>query len=126
MLARPRATSAALAALVFLALAASALAWRAPRQSERRAITAAAERAPHAGGSKVTVSRIRVSTVGPWASATLTIYLQGSPDTATDILRKTHGSWRSVSVGTSGEWCAMPRADQVNLGFGHAPPCAHA
>ena len=72
---------------------------------------------PHAGGSTVKVADIRVSTVGPWASALVTIEVDGSSDSATDILHDVHGQWVYDSVGTSGEWCVMPRNDIQNLGF---------
>jgi hypothetical protein len=122
---KPRLTYAtALAGMLCLTLSASALAWRRPTKSERRAITRVAAHAPHTGGSRVTVGNIRISTVGPWASAEVTIYVP-SPDNATDILHRVHGRWTNASVGTSGEQCVMPRADQQNLGFGDANPCGH-
>lgn len=107
----------ALVSVLCLTLTASAMAWRDPTRSERQAITLAASRTPHAGHSKVHVSRIRVSTVGPWASAELVIYLGNVPDDATDILHKVHGKWLNDGAGTAGEWCVMPRKDQQNLGF---------
>jgi hypothetical protein len=100
-----------------LVVPASAMAWRHPTPSERSAITRVARHTPHAGRSNVQVSYIRVSTVGPWASATVAIQVAGFPDYATDILHKVHGSWTNASVGTSGEWCVMPRKDKRNLGF---------
>ena len=109
--------------MVLIALVSSAWAWRRPNARERTAIIAAASHTPHAGGSTVHVSYIRLSTVGPWASATVTIYLHGSPDSAVDILHRIHGSWRNVTVGTSGEWCVMPVSDQRNLGFPGSYPC---
>jgi hypothetical protein len=109
--------------LLSLAFAAEAFGWRRPTSIERKAITSVAARVPHAGGSRVHVSRIRVSTVGPWASAGLTIDVDGYPDTAVDILHKVHGKWRNASTGTSGEWCVMPRRDQRNLGFPSSYPC---
>ena len=121
---RPRLTYAnvtATAALILLCLTvtASALAWRRPIESERKAITRAAESAPHAAGTgRVHVGQIRVSTVGPWASADGTIYVP-EPDNATIILHKIHGLWKYESVGTAGEQCVMPWADQQNLGFGN-------
>ncbi len=111
-------------ALLCLVLAASASAWRNPTSSERRAITRAAEGSSHAGSGKVHVSEIRVSSVGPWASAVVTVYFNGTPDDAEAVLHKVHGVWRLTahSPGTLGEQCGigMPRADQRNLGF---PPC---
>jgi hypothetical protein len=104
-----------------LTLTATAQAWRKPTASERRAITRAASTTPHAGNSKVRVSRIRVSTAGPWASATLTIVVGGVGDNATAILRKVRGKWRSAGVGTAGEECVMPLKDRRNLGFGPYP-----
>ena len=100
-----------------LALTASAIAWRHPTRSERSAITRAASRTPHAGHSNVQVSGIRVSTVGPWASARVMIYVASLPDYATDILHKVHGRWIVASTGTAGEWCVMLRKDVQNLGF---------
>lgn len=118
------------AALVVLALSlaftAEAFGWRQPTRGEREAITSVAARVPHAGGSRVRVSRIRVSTVGPWASASLTIEVDGYPDDAVDILHKVHGKWRNASWGTSGEWCVMPRRDQRNLDFDTSYPCGQS
>jgi hypothetical protein len=101
-----------------LALAASAMAWRHPTRSERSAITRAASRTPTSPPhKKVHVRDIRVSTVGPWASATIAIYFGNVPDYATDTLHKVHGKWINDGAGTSGEWCVMPRKDRRNLGF---------
>ena len=99
--------------VLYLTFAASAMAWRPPTQSQRQAITRAAmsTATPH---KKVHVSNIRVSTVGPWASAGVTIYPLGL---STDILHKVHRKWILASNGTAGEWCVMPRKDQRNLGF---------
>jgi len=112
-----RAICVALVTVLCLTVTASAMAWRHPTGSERQAITNAASRTPHAGHSKVHVSRIRVSTVGPWASTTVAVYFGNVPDFATDILHKVHGKWINDGAGTSGEWCVMPRKDQRNLGF---------
>ena len=108
----------ALAAGLLIALAilpAVALAWRSPSAAEKRAITKAAELTPHAGKSKVRVGRIHVSTAGPWASAGVAIYIDGYPDDAIAVLERTHGRWVERSVGTSGEGCGMPKADQRSL-----------
>lgn len=103
-----------------LTLTASAMAWRQPTRSERSAIVRAAGRTPHAfPHKKVHVSRIRVSTVGPWARATIAIYFGNVPDYATDILHKVHGRWIVANTGTAGEECVMPRKDRRNLGFGY-------
>jgi hypothetical protein len=111
-------TATAALILLWLTVTASALAWRGPTESERKAITRAAERTPHAAGTgRVYVGQIRVSTVGPWASAEGTIYVP-EPDNATIILHKIHDQWKYGNVGTAGEQCIMPRADQQNLGFG--------
>lgn len=72
----------------------------------------------------MTVSRIHVSTVGPWASATIAINVgAGAPDYATDILHNVHGRWINAGAGTAGEWCVMPHKDQRNLGFSTSYPC---
>ncbi|HEY3758821.1 MAG TPA: hypothetical protein VGL37_03620 [Solirubrobacteraceae bacterium] len=112
-----------LTGVLCLVLVASALAWRAPTRSEQQAITRVAERAPHAKRAHVHVSDIRVSTVGPWADATVTLYFGNAPDNATDILHRVHGKWINASLGTAGEWCVMPTKDQRNLGFSAGYPC---
>jgi hypothetical protein len=117
------AAASGLVALMCLAITSSAIAWRHPSRSERTQITTAAKRTEHAGSGKVQVSNIRVSTVGPWASATLTIYFGTAPDTATDILHKVRRKWTNAGDGTAGEWCVMPRKDQRNLGFPADYPC---
>jgi hypothetical protein len=99
------------------------MAWRGPTRRERAAITVVAMAAPQAGHSAVHVGNIRVSTVGPWASATVTIYFGKAPDTATDILHRVAGKWRNAGIGTAGEWCVMPIKDQRNLGFPTSYPC---
>jgi hypothetical protein len=99
--------------LLCLTLAASAMAWRAPTGTERAAITQAAmsNTPPH---KKVHVSNIHVSTVGPWASAEVTISPLGA---STDILHQVHSKWIIVCNGTAVDSCVMPRKDKRNLGF---------
>jgi hypothetical protein len=113
------ATAVVVAVGLCLTLTASAAAWRHPTASERQAIVRVGKRtataAPHPA---VRVSFIRVSTVGPWAAATVTITVANAPDTATLILHKMRGRWTNASVGTSGEECVMPLKDRRNLGFG--------
>jgi hypothetical protein len=70
---------------------------------------------------KVHVSFIRVSTVGPWARATITIYFGKAADHATDILHNVRGKSINDGAGTSGEECVMPPKDRRNLGFGYYP-----
>jgi hypothetical protein len=114
--------AAAVVVVLWLALTASAMASRAPTAAERRAITKVASHAPNAApGKKIHVSHIRVSTVGPWARATITIFFGGAPDNATDILHKVHGKWVDAGAGTAGEECVMPPQDRRNLGFGSYP-----
>ncbi len=114
--------AAAVVVALWLTPTASALASRAPTAAERRAITKVASHTPNAApGKKVQVSRIRISTVGPWARATITIYFGNAPDTATDILHKVHGTWVNAGAGTAGEECVMPLKDRRNLGFGPYP-----
>jgi hypothetical protein len=109
-------------AAVCLTFTASAMAWRQPTASERQAITRAASRTPTAAPHpKVHVSNIRVSTVGPWASARITIYIGGGPDIATDILHKVRGKWINAGAGTAGEECVMPLKDRRNLGLAGYP-----
>ncbi len=97
---------------------ASALAWRGPTAAQRRAIDAAAQHAKHVGG-RIHVSHIRVSTVGPWAYARLTVYFGGEPDVAAAVLHRVHGHWRVAkgSPGSDQVQCAsgMPHADLRNL-----------
>ena len=69
------------------------------------------------------MSEIHLSTVGPWASATVTLYFDGEPDNAVDILREVDGHWRNARLGTAGEWCVMPVKDQRNLGFSAGYRC---
>ncbi|MGO9958710.1 MAG: hypothetical protein ACLP50_22565 [Solirubrobacteraceae bacterium] len=116
--------SAAVVTVLCLICAASAMAWRLPTDIERAAIAKAAASTPHAGDSTVKVTGIRVSTVGPWASAQITIEIDGSSDSATDILHDVHGQWVYDSVGTAGEWCVMPRTDIQNLGFPVSYACS--
>lgn len=105
-----------------LTVTASAMAWRVPTPTEKEAIARVATR--HAGNSTVHLSRVRVSTVGPWASATAAIYVgTAPPNYATYIFHKVHGRWTNAGAGTSGEWCVMPRQDQKNLGFPASCPC---
>ncbi|MGH2940026.1 MAG: hypothetical protein ACRDPE_18090 [Solirubrobacterales bacterium] len=112
-----------LAAILSCAFASSALAWRPPNRSEHRAITRAAKETPTAyPGKTVHVGGIHVSTVGPWASAQITIYIDGSPDGAIDILHKVGGKWVNVDAGSSEEACVMPSRDRQNLGF--TEPCS--
>jgi hypothetical protein len=110
----------AIAALC-LSVVANASGSRLPTRAEQRGITRAAEGSPHATSGKVYVNEIRVSTVGPWAEATVTIFIDRAPDSATAVLHKVRGVWRLTkhSPGTAGEWCGigMPPKDQLNLGF---------
>lgn len=113
-------------AALCLSVVANAGASRRPTPRERRGITHAAKGSPHAGSGKVRVSHIRVSTVGPWASAIVTIIVEHVPDRAIDVLHKVRGRWRLTkhSPGTAEVQCGigMPRKDQRNLGF---PACGH-
>jgi hypothetical protein len=111
-----------------LLFVARASAWRKPTPSERSAIVGVAKRTPHAGNSPIHVSNIRVSTVGPWASANITVYVGSNhvPDGAFEILRKQHGRWvlTKHSPGTAAVSCGigMPLKDQRNLGVVCTPP----
>jgi hypothetical protein len=105
---------------VALTVAASATASRAPTPGERAAIARAARGTPHAAGTgPVQVSDIRVSTVGPWATAQITVHVGHEPDSALDILRYLSGQWRLTkrSPGTAAVSCGigMPLKDQRNL-----------
>ena len=102
---------------------AAALAWHQPTRFERAQITAAARNVSHAGTQRVYVGQIHVSSVGPWASAGVTLYFNGQPDEAIDILHFRRGRWRNASIGSAGEWCIMPTVDQRNLGFSGDYPC---
>lgn len=108
--------------LLYLALPTVAMAWRPPSKTERAAIVRAAQGSPRAVPEKpVHVSDIRVSTVGPWAAATVTLYFGNEPDSALDVLREVHGKWTLTahSPGTSMVQCGigMPHRDQRNLGL---------
>src|SRR3954453_3080467 len=119
---RAGAIAVVLTVVLSLTLTASAAAWRHPTASERRAIVRVGKRTPTAAPHPtVRVSFIRVSTVGPWAAATVTITVANAPDTATLILHKVRGRWTNAGAGTSGEECVMPLKDRRNLGFGPYP-----
>lgn len=109
------------AGLVSLVFAGSAMAWTRPSPSTRTAITNAAKRSLHAGTGRIHVSDIRVSTVGPWASVALTIYVAHQPDRALAVLHKIRGRWVETahSPGTSRVQCrsGMSHRDQRNLGL---------
>lgn len=45
----------------------------------------------------------------------MAIYIDGYPDDAIAVLERTHGRWVEKGVGTSGEGCGMPKADQRSL-----------
>jgi hypothetical protein len=117
--------SLALVALACVTLAAPALAWRRPTARQKQAIVRVAKRAPHAGTGAVRVSNIRISTVGPWASVTLSLPTSTGPDIAGAVLHRVRGRWRLTrnSPGTDGIQCGigMPVVDQRNLGFGRCP-----
>ena len=119
---RAGATAVVVVMVLCLTLTASAAAWRHPSATERRAIVRVGKRTPTAAPhTAVRVSFIRISTVGPWAAATVTITVANAPDTATLILHKLRGRWTNANVGTSGEECVMPLKDRRNLGFGPYP-----
>jgi hypothetical protein len=106
--------------VVTLTAAGSATASRAPTPGERAAISRVGKRTPHAAGTgRVHVSHIRVSTVGPWASAQIAVYVGNQPDSALEILRYRSGQWRLTkhSPGTEDVSCGigMPLKDQRNL-----------
>lgn len=113
-----RAICSALVTVLFLTLTASAMAWRPPTQTERSLITQVASRPAATQHEEVHVTGIRISTVGPWASAGVMGYrpILGAPD-AIYILHKVDGKWIIASSGSSAEWCVMPRKDIKNLGF---------
>jgi hypothetical protein len=99
------------------------MAWRGPSRGERHAIVSAAQDAQRAEPTKpVHVSDIRISTVGPWASAAFTLYFGNEGDSALAMLRKVRGRWviTAHSPGTEGVQCGigMPHKDQRNLGLG--------
>jgi hypothetical protein len=117
-------TRLALAAALLAALcsfsASAAMAWRAPTHRERRAITRVARGSSHAFPRKrVHVSRIHVSTLGPWATALIAIYFNHEPDDAIDVLHKVGHRWRLTrhSPGTFHEACGigMPHRVQRDL-----------
>ena len=115
----PTATTPAAATTPPLTPTTAAAAGRPPTPSERLAITQAARRGL-TDPSKLVVSDIRVSTVGPWAKAEIEI----NDNSGTDIFHEVSGQWIDAGGGTAGEWCVMPPEDQTNLGFQAGLLCA--
>jgi hypothetical protein len=48
------------------------------------------------------VSDVRISTVGPWASAVVTVYFDHDPDSAVDVLHRVHGTCRGRGICLTG------------------------
>lgn len=114
---RPRALAVVLLSGLWLIFPAAAMASRAPTAAERSAIVRAAH-AMVAPTERVRVSDIRVSTAGPWAAATLRLYLRGYPhpeQVARDAFYNDHGHWREGDeVGVPEKF---PHAVAEDLGF---------
>lgn len=79
------------------ALPAVAYASRQPTSRERAAITRAAVKTDGSPTQRVRVSQIVVSTAGPWATATVSLYLKRDPTTPEMVSEETfyrsHGEW---------------------------------
>jgi hypothetical protein len=106
-------------ALLGFTLCGIAYAWLSPTQSERNQITRAAQSADGSDQQTVRVSGIRVSTVGPWATAAVAIYRRGSArveQAEQDTFYKDHGSWIDTASASAPN-IAMPSADEKNLGL---------
>lgn len=105
--------------LVGVVFASPAGAWRRPTASEKRAITRQAKHTPHHGSpkKKIHVSDIRVSTVGPWAIATIALYFNHRPLTAYAFLHKIGHRWHLSRGSGTGVSCntGMPERVQEDL-----------
>ncbi|MEA2168089.1 MAG: hypothetical protein QOF76_1389 [Solirubrobacteraceae bacterium] len=106
--------------LVLLAVPATALADRAPNSSERAAIKAAAKSSSQTqGAGKFKVEHIRVSTVGPWARATLDPK-SDSLDTAVAVFKAHgYGGYKLKELGTAQVGCdIVPKKVAADLSLG--------
>jgi len=105
--------------ILLLILPGVAMAWRSPTPRERSAIALAAKSADGSHDESVHVRDIRVSGVGPWAAAVVTIYHRGTSrveQAEQDTFYKAHGSWvDTASAGTPD--LEMPLADERDLGL---------
>jgi hypothetical protein len=109
--------------LAAMVLPSSAGAWRRPIPSEKRAITRLAKRTPHAGTptKKIHVSDIRVSTVGPWALASIALYFNQRPLLAYAFLHKIGHRWHLSRGSGAGVSCGTHMPDPVKEDLG--VPC---
>jgi len=104
---------AAIGLVVVLASASAALAARAPTERERHAITRAIKKSPKTQfvpDFKLAVRSIRVSTKGPWASATVggQRRYRHEVQPARAGLRRLKGRWQLRSLGNGGG-CDVPK-----------------
>jgi hypothetical protein len=108
------------AALLAIAVPATALASRAPSHSEkvklRKAVSSSklvAKKIRKGGHFKL--RNARISTAGPWARAAIipTGVYSDPFDPAIGLFKRSHGKWSLKSVGTSGVGCSKPRAPRA-------------
>lgn len=112
------------AAFVALALPPAALGWRGPSRSERGAVVRAARRADADRSQRIRVHDIRISTVGPWATADVELYRRGSSrveQAEVDIFDRVHGAWLD-DASSNAPATSMPPEDERNLELNGPPP----
>lgn len=98
-------------------------AWRRPTPREKRVLTRLAKRTPHAGSpkKKIHVSDIKVSTVGPWAIATISAFYNHRPLAAYAFFHKYGHRWHLSRGSGAGVSCGTRMPDPVKTDLG--VPC---
>lgn len=103
--------------VVALAHASDALASRTPTARERSGITQTAVMTEGSPTQTVRVSAIRVSSVGPWATATVGIYLHGQLEQEmAEKFYESHGDWIDLASANAPA-VAMPLSVEQDLGL---------
>lgn len=100
----------------------AALAARSPSHGEQAAIIAAAVSADGSPQQRVRVSDVRISTDGPWAAASVSIYRRGSSQleqAEEDTFYRVHGSWIDMASADAPN-IAMPAAVERDLGLANS------
>ena len=107
--------------VVALAHASDALAARSPTTGERSSITQTAVMTEGSPTQTVRVSAIRVSSVGPWATATVGIYLHGGLEQEiAEKFYETHGRWIDLASANAPA-VSMPLKVEQELGLAASP-----